>query len=249
MINFSRIIVITSFIFIFCAIDSLTAQEKAKTSKVDDTPKKEAQEKEKPKQEVKNKPEKRLELILRRQSTTLYPYEQSRFHEFYPWYINRVNNKSKNLYFGFNYSFPKIDSYMDYSFMEIKKANLSMNKTYCNGGYYAYCRETPFSVGDYYRMESDLNFMRYIYSDKISLGGGLRHIQSNLSLVYPNSYNLYMGSKSIGPQISLKFKTSKLVGIYLSGKLNAFYLFGKLLLESSYVDDNYPLGYNYNYIT
>ncbi|TGK14267.1 hypothetical protein [Leptospira stimsonii] len=133
------------------------------------------------------------------------------------------------------YNFSSLNAYLEGSFYELKKADLSKEVIYCNRKGPG-CYESPYSIGSYYRFESELNFVKNILSDKVGLGVGLRGINSNLSLKNPYIFDLYLRSASIGPQITLRFKTGSWLGLYLSGEIDYFYLRSEQYMKSGYID-------------
>ena len=188
------------------------------------------------------KSEKKFELILRRQFSTIESLESNYFQERYPAYHDDVNNKTRTTNFGFKYQIEKLNSYLDFSMYELRKANLSKSVIYC--GYTTPCHESSYSIGSYYRFESDLNIIKNLSSDKIGFGGGLRYVNSSLSLSFPNDYSLYVRSTSVGPQLSFRYKTPDWLGFSFGGKFDYFYLFGSFLAENTYTTSATTLGFN-----
>ncbi|TGM12987.1 hypothetical protein EHQ81_12090 [Leptospira selangorensis] len=188
------------------------------------------------------KSEKKLELILRRQFSMIDPLESNYFQERYPAYYGNVNNKTSATNFGFKYQIEKINSYFDFSMYELRKANLSKSIIYC--GYTTPCSENSYNIGSYYRFESDFNIIKNLLSDKVGFGGGIRYVNSSLSLGFPNDYYLYVRSTSMGPQLSLRYKTPDWLGFSFGGKIDYFYLFGSFLVENTYTTDKSVLGFN-----
>ncbi|MBM9578889.1 hypothetical protein JWG45_17220 [Leptospira sp. 201903070] len=185
--------------------------------------------------------EPKYELILRRQSFAIDPLESNWFEEKYAFYIGSRNKRTTSIYFGLKFFLPKINSYIETNFFELKKSNLSKSTLYCSNDD---CYVKDYSIGSYYRFDSELNLIWNVYSDKVGIGGGLRYINSNLSLNQRDSFFLYLGSHSYGPQVSLRFRTPAFYDFYLSGKFNYFYLFGDLVLRNGYRDPRSFLGYN-----
>ncbi|MGJ4789205.1 hypothetical protein [Leptospira koniambonensis] len=184
---------------------------------------------------------KKLHLIFRRQGNRLHPLESAAFSERYPAYHGDENNRTNNLYVGFKYPVLKWDSYLDGSFYELKKGELSKEVFYCNP---ETCYPSDYSIGSYYRSESQLNLIKNIFSEKVGIGAGIRYINSNLSLNFPNNYDLYIGSASMGPQITFRYQTPELYGFSISAKLDYFHLLGTYIFKNSYESRNAPLGFN-----
>lgn len=170
-----------------------------------------------------------FQLIIRKQRTTIESYESQRFNEFFPNYVGRANNKSNNMYYGIRQEKKEWGANLEYNFFEIHKPNLSKYSPYC---FQSQCISAPRRIGSYYRANAEINILKNIYSDKISIGGGLRHIQSSLDLNYPFSWVVRMGARFLGPQISFRFKTPQLYGLFLSGKIDYFYMLGKMKFET-----------------
>lgn len=185
--------------------------------------------------------EPKYELILRRQSSVIEPLESKWFEEKYAFFVDNRNKRTTNIYFGFKFFLPKINSYVETNFFELKKSNLSKSTLYCSKDD---CYVKDFSVGSYYRFDTELNLIWNVYGDKVGIGGGLRYINSNLSLNQGDSFYLYLGSHSFGPQLSLRFRTPSFYNFYISGKFNYFYLFGDLVIRNGYGDPRTFLGYN-----
>ncbi|RHX83656.1 hypothetical protein [Leptospira stimsonii] len=185
--------------------------------------------------------EPKYELIIRRQSSVIETLESKWFEEKYPFFIDNRNKRTTNIYFGFKFFLPKINSYLETNFFELKKSNLSKTTIYCSNDD---CYVKDYSIGSYYRFDTELNLIWNVFSDKVGIGGGLRYINSNLSLNQGDSFFLYLGSHSYGPQISLRFRTPAFYNLYLSGKFNYFYLFGDLVIRNGYQDSRNSLGYN-----
>ncbi|MBW0434904.1 hypothetical protein HGB47_14895 [Leptospira yasudae] len=185
--------------------------------------------------------EPKYELILRRQSSLVDPLESKWFEEKYPLYVGNQNKRTTNTYFGVKYYLPKIDSYFEANFYELKKSNLSKSTINCSNDD---CYVKDYSIGSYYRFDTEINMIWHVYSDKIGIGGGIRYINSNLSLNQGDAYHLYLGSHSYGPQLSLRFRTPAFYNFFISGKFNYFYLFGDVVIRNGYRDSRNYLGFN-----
>ncbi|MCB1177002.1 MAG: hypothetical protein KDK36_05425 [Leptospiraceae bacterium] len=181
---------------------------------------------------------KKFGIILRRQNSILYPYESHRFQELYRTYRDDRNNTKGNFAMGFQYFFPN-DYRLEYNFNEIQKAELSKFAIRCYGSSSSSCISIPYSIGSYYRIGSELNLYKDLYKDYFSIGGGIRYIQSNLSLTFPYSYHLFMGNNSAGANISLKLKTPSFYRFRIGLKIDGFYLVGKMQIENGSVSRRY----------
>lgn len=166
------------------------------------------------------------------------------FNDSFPAYYGRVNNRSQNTYLGLKYQLSKIDSYLESSFYEITRPDFGKNVRICNNG----CVDTVFDTGAYYRAEGEMNFLKNLIKDRVSIGGGIRYIHSNLTDNNRYSYLIHYDSKSFGPQFSIRLRTKEFGGFFFSFALDLFYLRGSILNRVHNLYQYSPGGY-YEYST
>ena len=172
---------------------------------------------------------KNIQSIVRKQESSVKPYESEKYYESYPYLHNSSKNKTGSLFFSLRKNIENWNAFIELNYLEIRKADLSRENVYC---YYYLCSNLGRKVGNYFRANTETNLLKKFYKDRLSLGGGLRHIKSNLDYNYSYAFNVRSGSNFLGPQISFRFQTPDLWGFYISGKIDYFYLQGILNYRS-----------------